>query len=431
MSAASASSRYDAIVVGAGLSGLYLLHRLRELGLSAVVLEQASGVGGTWFWNRYPGARCDIESMTYSYSWSHELEQEWTWTRALRRPAGDPPLPRARRRPLRPAARHPASRRASPRRRSTRRDDRWSVTTDGGDALSAALPDHGDGLPLGAARARHPRPGALRGRAAPHRRCGRTSGVDFAGKRVGVIGTGSSAVQAIPVIAEEAAQRDRVPADARTSACRPGTARSSAEADRERKARYDVYRRKARTTTARQPVERARAERVGRDARGARARVRGALRASAGSASTRPTPTCSPTPTRTSSCASSCATRSASASTTPSSAELLCPYDHPLGTKRMCVDTGYFETYNRPNVRLVSIRETPIDEITETGLRVGGEEFAFDTIVLGTGFDAMTGALLARRPARPRRPARCARSGRTGRARRSGSRSPASRTCSP
>ena len=79
----------------------------------------------------------------------------------------------------------------------------------------------------------------------------------------------------------------------------------------------------------------------------------------------------------------------------PATAELLCPDDHPLGTKRMCVDTGYFETYNRPNVRLVSIRETPIEEITETGLRVAGEEFTFDTIVLGTGFDAMTGALLA------------------------------------
>jgi len=72
--------RYDAVIVGAGISGLYLLHRLRELGLSVLVVDQATGVGGTWFWNRYPGARCDIESMTYSYSWSHELEQEWTWS---------------------------------------------------------------------------------------------------------------------------------------------------------------------------------------------------------------------------------------------------------------------------------------------------------------------------------------------------------------
>ena len=89
MPPASASARYDAIVVGAGLSGLYLLHRLRELGLSVLVLEQASGVGGTWFWNRYPGARCDIESMTYSYSWSHELEHEWTWSE---RYAGQPEI---------------------------------------------------------------------------------------------------------------------------------------------------------------------------------------------------------------------------------------------------------------------------------------------------------------------------------------------------
>ena len=97
---------------------------------------------------------------------------------------------------------------------------------------------------------------------------------------------------------------------------------------------------------------------------------------------------------------------------------MLCPYDHPLGTKRMCVDTDYFETFNRPNVRLVSIRETPIDEITATGLRVGDEQFAFDTIVLGTGFDAMTGALLGSTCAGARA-SRCARNGQVVRARRS------------
>ena len=100
--------RYDAIIVGAGISGLYLLHRLRELGLSALVVDQASGVGGTWFWNRYPGARCDIESMTYSYSWSHELEQEWTWSERYAAQPEILALPRARCGPLRPAPRHPA-----------------------------------------------------------------------------------------------------------------------------------------------------------------------------------------------------------------------------------------------------------------------------------------------------------------------------------
>ena len=155
----SASSRYDAIVVGAGLSGLYLLHRLRELGLSVAVLEQASGVGGTWFWNRYPGARCDIESMTYSYSWSHELEQEWTWSE---RYAAQPEILRY--------IEHVAD------RFDLRRDIRFSTRVAeavfdeargslvGRDrrrrAALGGLPDHGDGLSLGSARARHPGPGA-------------------------------------------------------------------------------------------------------------------------------------------------------------------------------------------------------------------------------------------------------------------------------
>ena len=161
-------SRYDAIIVGAGISGLYLLHRLREAGMSVLVVEQATGVGGTWFWNRYPGARCDIESMTYSYSWSHELEQEWTWTERYAGAARDPALPRARRRSLRPAPRHPARHARRRGRASTRPSDRWSIATDDGERLSAALPDHGDRLPVGAAHPRHPGHRALRGRAAPH-----------------------------------------------------------------------------------------------------------------------------------------------------------------------------------------------------------------------------------------------------------------------
>ena len=276
MSSASASSRYDAVVVGAGLSGLYLLHRLRELGLSALVLEQASGVGGTWFWNRYPGARCDIESMTYSYSWSHELRAGVDVDRALRRPAGDPPLPRARRRPLRPAPRHPLldARRGGGVRRGARSlvghdrrrrrgsPPRFLIMATG--CLSVPRVPDIPGMERFAGELHHT--GVW-----PH------GGVDVAGKRVGVIGTGSSAVQAIPVIAEEAAQLTVFQRTANFSV--PAwNGPLDAEAIGERKARYDVYRRKARTTTAREPVELARAERVGRDARGARARVRGALR---------------------------------------------------------------------------------------------------------------------------------------------------------
>jgi cyclohexanone monooxygenase len=383
--------RYDAIIVGAGISGLYLLHRLRSMGLSVLVLDQATGVGGTWYWNRYPGARCDIESMTYSYSWSHELEQEWTWSE---RYAAQPEILAY--------LEHVADRFDLRRdiRLGTRvaeaildeSEERWELATGDGERFSTRflimatgclsvprIPDI-PGLERFAGEMHHT--GVW-----PH------DGVEFTGKRVGVIGTGSSAVQAIPIIAAEAAQLTVFQRTANFSVPAWNGPLTPALV-RDRKARYETFRRVARTTTAGNPwnartqsvwdatPEERQREFEERYAVGGfclhsaysdlfsdadanelvcefiRAKIRERVR-------------------------------------DPSIAELLCPYDHPLGTKRMCVDTAYFETYNRPNVRLVSIRETPIDEITESGLRVGDERFAFDTIVLGTGFDAMTGALLA------------------------------------
>ena len=384
------AQRFDAIIVGAGISGLYLLHRLREAGLSVLVIDQATGIGGTWFWNRYPGARCDIESMTYSYSWSRELEQEWTWSE---RYAGQAEILRY--------LEHVADRFDLRRdiRLGTRvseaafdeTGDRWSVTTDDGDRFSAAF------LIMATGCLSVPRipdiPGIERFAGEMHHTgLWPHDGVDFAGKRVGVIGTGSSAVQAIPVIAAEAAHVTVFQRTANFSV--PAwNAPLTAEAISDRKARYDAFRRVARTTTAGNPWN-ARAQSVWDASPEERERefeeryavggfclhaaysdlfsdaaanelvcefIRGKIRERVSD---------------------------------PELAELLCPYDHPLGTKRMCVDTDYFETFNRPNVRLVSIRDTPIDEITEGGLRIGDEQFAFDTIVLGTGFDAMTGALL-------------------------------------
>ena len=167
-------NRYDAIIVGAGVSGLYLLHQLRAAGLSVLVIDQASGIGGTWFWNRYPGARCDIESMTYSYSWSHELEQDWTWSE---RYAGQPEILRylehvADRFDLR---RTSCSARASPRRRSTSPSSRWSVVTGGGDRLSAAFLIMATGCLSVPRSPRHPGDRHVRRRDAPHRSAGRTT----------------------------------------------------------------------------------------------------------------------------------------------------------------------------------------------------------------------------------------------------------------
>jgi cyclohexanone monooxygenase len=387
----TAPRRYDAIVVGAGISGLYLLHRLRAMGLSVLVLDQATGIGGTWFWNRYPGARCDIESMTYSYSWSHELEQEWTWSE---RYAGQAEILAYLehvadrfdlRRDIRLGTRVAEAALEEP-------GDRWSIATDDGERFSAGflimatgclsvprIPDI-PGIERFAGELHHT---ALW----PH------DGVEFADKRVGVIGTGSSAVQAIPLIAAEAAQLTVFQRTANFSV--PAwNGPLSPEMVSDRKARYELFRRVARTTTAGNPWN-AREQSVWDATPEQREREFEERYAVGGFCLHSAYSDLFSDPEANELVCEFIRRKIRERVHDPELAELLCPYDHPLGTKRMCVDTGYFEAYNRANVRLVSIRERPIDQISESGLRVGDEEFAFDTIVLGTGFDALTGALLA------------------------------------
>ena len=387
----AAPSRYDAIVVGAGISGLYLLHRLRSMGLSVLVLDQATGIGGTWFWNRYPGARCDIESMTYSYSWSHELEQEWTWSE---RYAGQAEILAYLehvadrfdlRRDIRLGTRVAEAALEEP-------GDRWSIATDDGERFSAGF------LIMATGCLSVPRipdiPGIERFAGELHHTgLWPHDGVEFAGKRVGVIGTGSSAVQAIPLIAAEAAQLTVFQRTANFSV--PAwNGPLTAEMVSERKARYEVFRRVARTTTAGNPWN-AREQSVWDATPEQREREFEERYAVGGFCLHSAYSDLFSDPEANELVCEFIRRKIRERVHDPELAELLCPYDHPLGTKRMCVDTGYFEAYNRANVRLVSIRERPIDEITESGLRVGDEEFAFDTIVLGTGFDALTGALLA------------------------------------
>jgi cation diffusion facilitator CzcD-associated flavoprotein CzcO len=383
--------RYDAIIVGAGVSGLYLLHRLREAGLSVLVIDQADGIGGTWFWNRYPGARCDIESMTYSYSWSHELEQDWTWSE---RYAGQAEILRYLehvadrfdlRRDLRLGTRVEAA-------SFDESEYRWSVVTGGGDRLSAAFLIMATGC-LSVPRVPDiPGIGAFAGEM-HHTGLWPQAGVDVAGKRVGVIGTGSSIVQALPVIASEA---EFVTVFQRTPnfSVPAWNAPLGEDAIADRKARYDRFRRKARRTTAGNPWD-ARAQSVWDATPEQRVREFEQRYAVGGFCLHAAYADLFADQASNDLLAEFLRTKIRERVDDPEIAELLCPYDHPVGTKRMCVDTDYFETYNRPNVRLVPIRETPIDEITPTGLRVGDEEFELDVIVLGTGFDAMTGALLA------------------------------------
>ncbi len=208
-----------AVVVGAGFAGLYMLHRLRQLGLSARVFEAGDNIGGTWYWNRYPGARCDVESMDYSYSFSDELQQEWKWSE---RYASQPEILTY--------INHVADRfdlrrdiQLSTRVTAATFDEaarQWTVTTDRGDRVSARFCIMATGCLSSAQVPKFPGRESFRGKTYhtgrwPH------EGVDFTGQRVGVIGTGSSAIQSIPIIAEQAAASVRLPADAELQRPRP------------------------------------------------------------------------------------------------------------------------------------------------------------------------------------------------------------------
>ena len=377
----------DVIVVGAGFAGLYLLHRLRGLGFSALALEASDEVGGTWNWNRYPGARCDVESMQYSFSFSEELQQSWQWSERF---AAQPEILRY--------ARHVAD--TLDLRRDIRFETRvaaaswdgtlWQVESEDGQRFagralvmatgclsSARLPEI-EGLSDFAGPAYHT--GAW-----PH------AGVDFSGQRVAVIGTGSSAIQAIPVIAEQAAQLtvfQRTPNFSIPSRNAPMDAAYEGEWKRDYPARRAAAR-QMRTgilyaLDPRSALEVSEAEREAqyeeRWQAGGTAFMAafGDLLLNKDSNDT----------------AAEFVRRKIRALVhDPATAEILAPRNHPIGTKRICVDTRYFETFNRPNVALVDLRATGIERITPTGIRTTAGEREFDSLVLATGFDAMTGTL--------------------------------------
>ena len=384
-------SRVDVVVVGAGFAGLYMLHRLRQGGFSVRVFEVGGDVGGTWYWNRYPGARCDVESMEYSYSFDEALQQEWQWTE---RYAGQPEILRY--------ANHVAERfdlrrsiAFNTRVEQARFDEaagRWRIRTDGGEQISAQFCVMATGCLSSANLPEFPGLEDFAGATCHTGRWPR-EGVDFAGKRVGVVGTGSSAIQAIPIIAAEAGHLtvfQRTPNYSIPARNGPIDEQLAAQI----KSEYPAFRARNYRMPAgfgsmipqndapaggddaanREANYAARWQRGGfgflsayndllieRDANETAAEfVRERIRETVQDAKT---------------------------------AELLCP-DNVIGCKRPCLDTGYFETFNRPNVRLVDVRTNPIERITSGGIVVAGEEHPLDAIVFATGFDAMTGAVL-------------------------------------
>src|ERR1700722_14092110 len=394
--ASGTTQQVDVAVVGAGFAGLYLLHRLRKAGFTTAVLEEADDVGGTWYWNRYPGARCDIQTIDYSYTFDPELESAWKWSEKY---ATQPEILRylgfvADRYDLRPDIRFRTRITAATWDQAA---ERWLLTTNSGatvscryyimatGCLSSPKPPEIDGVK------------DFKGEIYFTSRWTREE-VKLAGKRVAIIGTGSSGIQAIPLIAEQAAhltvfqrtpsfaipaQNGPPPAD-RVALLKSDRASSRAQArdslagvpwplstvvswqlsDAERRERFEtawaagdlVY--ILTQLWADQGVD---FEGNAVLADHIREKIREIVK-------------------------------------NPQTAAALPPHDHPFGAKRPCLDTNYYATYNRPNVTLVNLRQEPITQVTDSSIKTGKRTFDVDVIVFATGFDAMTGAIRAVHP---------------------------------
>ena len=389
---AESGADLDVVVVGAGFAGLYMLHRLRQLGLSARVLEAAGDVGGTWYWNRYPGARCDIPTTDYTYSFDAELEQAWAWSEKY---ATQPEILRyaqfvTERFDLRRSITF------NTRVDAAHWDDssgQWRLRTNTDEQITCRY------FVMATGCLSQPKAAEINGASRftgevyftsrwPH------AGVDFTGKRVAVIGTGSSGIQSIPLIAAQASQltvfqrtpnfsipagngpvapERRAPLDADRSAYRTAGKWSRAGVPSEPTQIYgrysppEVHRQRfeaAWQTGELIPILGVFADQILFP--DANAIVAGMVREKIGAVVHN-----------------------------PETAALLSPTDHAFGTKRPCLDTGYYATFNQPHVRLIDLRSRPIQNITETGIQLADEVMDFDAIVYATGFDAMTGAIVA------------------------------------
>ncbi|GAC1338999.1 MAG: NAD(P)/FAD-dependent oxidoreductase [Acetobacteraceae bacterium] len=384
-------AEYDVVVVGAGVGGLYTLHRLRRHGLTVRVFEAGSDVGGTWFWNRYPGARCDVESLEYSYSFSPDLQQEWEWPerygnqseilRYVNHVADRFDL----RRDIQFETRVTAA-------RFDPQSNRWTVRTNRGDAVRAQY------CIMASGNLSTPRvpdfPGLDRFRGKTyHSGLWPQEGVDFTGLRVGVIGTGSSGVQMIPLIARQARHLTVFQRTANFSLPARNTPLDPAR-DQAHKAVYPERRRAALDTpfgmSGHPPPTKSALEATPDE----RQRTYEAKWAEGGSISFLYAYTDLLVNKAANDTASEFVRQKIRGIVKdPTTAELLAPKDHPIGTKRLCLDTDYYETYNRDNVTLVDVRSAPIEGLTERGVQTRDGEYELDAVVFATGFDAMTGAL--------------------------------------
>jgi len=387
----NAASACDVVVVGAGFAGLYQVHRLTKAGYKVRAFDKAPGVGGTWYWNRYPGARCDIESLTYSYSFDSDLQREWKWPQ---RYAEQPDLLRyiehvADRFDLRKHYSFSTSVESAVFDES---DGRWKIRTSTGEEVSTQFFVMATGclsVPLepkfkGLEQFKGERYFTSRW---PHEK------VNFTGKRVGVIGTGSSSIQASPLIAKEAEQMvvfQRTPQFAIPAWNRV----MSDEEMRSAQENYEEIRRLVRQSEVGIAYEGPTIGAKQADAEELEKQLDFAWKRG-GYLMLAAYPDLVTDLESNEIVSKWVKNKIRERIKDPKTADKLMP-QYPMGAKRLCVDTNYFETFNRDNVSLVDLRESGIESFTDKGIRMeNGTEYQLDAVVFATGFDAMTGALLA------------------------------------
>ena len=379
----------DVVVVGAGFSGLYLLYRLRKAGFSTRVFERGGDVGGTWYWNRYPGARCDVESLQYSYSFDEQLQQDWHWPEKF---SAQPDILAY--------ANHVADRfnlkkdiEFNIEVKASWFDENlktWKITTNTGEEINAQYFIMATGC---ISTTQIPNIKGLSDYVGntfhtgdwPHEE------VDFSGQSIAVIGTGSSGIQSIPVLAKQAKKLtvfQRTPNYSIPSQNEPMTKKyerswKDVYSERRKEMRYSAH-------GSLKDLNDVPALSVDEDQRQELYTKRWAIGGTGFLGSFNDLLT------------------NANANYTAAeyvrqqikrvvkdkeTAEILCPRSYPIGTKRICIDTGYFETYNRENVKLVDISKKPIQRLVTDGIIVDDQLYPFDSIIFATGFDAMTGSI--------------------------------------
>lgn len=390
MGSEASGSEVDAVVVGAGLAGLYQLYLLRNQGLKVRVIEAGGGVGGTWYWSKYPGARCDIESRFYCYSFSKELEQEWTWSEKFS------PRDEILRYVNHVADRFDLRKDITFHARVTsavydEHSRRWLVHTDTGESITTQFLVMATGCLSVPRKPDIPGIETFQGLSC-HTGDWPDEGVDFTGKKVAVIGTGSSAVQTIPIVAQQASELtvfQRTPVF-----CYPANNRPlSPEEVAQTKANYQALReaqRKSRAGTVLEPATCSALE-VSEEERRSKYEIGyqsgNFLHTILGYTDILLSKEANET------IAEFVREKIRSIVKDPATAEALTPKGFPFGTKRVCLSSGFYEAFNNDHVHLVDLRKTPIVAITPKGIKTTEKEYEFDAIVYATGYDAVTGAV--------------------------------------